>query len=270
MSMTEAGAELGIGSTALIHPVCFSGRRGSAGKNFYASLPVSPSHVPGDACVQWELSDQCVEAFARLIPILACGEESAIHVFSGAAALAMSESPASSNANGCAMPSVSARALTDIATDEMRHEAWLAAWRAKLPDCLDPATRRQARRFFARQASDDPALHFIRIAALDSAVCQILAPLITYETPLFGVTEIRITLNRIRTDEARHVRISRACAATWGATPEQIRAEWQSIRFQLATLLESVEPDLATLGTDTEKLFGLLKRLPDFPVTGSK
>ena len=268
MSMTEAGTELGIGATARIRPVCFSGRRGSAGKNFY--VQPSPAYVSGDVHALWRLSDQHVEAFARLIPILACGEESAIHVFSGAAALAALEPPASSNADACAMPSVSAQALADIAADEMRHEAWLAAWRAQLPDCLDLATRRQARRFFAGQTSDDPALHFIRIAALDSAVCQILAPLIAYETPLSGVTEIRTTLNCIRTDEARHVRISRACATAWGATPEQIRAEWQSVRFQLATLLESVGPDLATLGTDPEKLFGLLKRLPDFPVTGSK
>lgn len=279
-TMIGAGVAADGGATANIHPVCFSGRRRPAGTDFY--VPSSPA--PDDVPARWELSDQCVEAFARLVPLLACGEESAIHVFSGAAALAALEPTLESsleptlqcNGNGYTPPSVSAQALAGIAADEMRHEAWLAAWRARLPDCLDLATRRQARRFFAGLACDDPALHFIRIAALDSAVCQILAPLIAREAPLSGVKGIRITLNRILTDEARHVRISRACATASGATPEQVRAEWQDVRVRLATLLESVGPDLAILGADPDKLFDRLKRFPQllrfpqFPAAGSR
>lgn len=258
-----------IGTTIRDRAVCFSSRRWLAA----AAIPAQPeAPLASDGIpARWDMPDSCLEAFARLVPLLACGEESAIHVFSGAAAL----EPTMMQYGG-GTPSATTQALMAIAADEMRHEAWLAAWRARLPDCLDLATRRRARKFFAGLASDDPALHFIRIAALDSAVCQILAPLMACEAPLSEVKEIRTTLNRIRTDEARHVRISRTYATAWGATPEQIRAEWQGARVQLATLLESVGPDLAILGANPDKLFRRLKsfpqfpRLPEFPATGGR
>lgn len=246
-------------TTNRTRPVCFA----------YPAQPVKPydfsAFAPDEVHAPWNLSDQHIDAFARLIPLLACGEESAIHVFSGAATLASTVEFAHR-----ATHTVSAQALTDIAADEMRHDAWLKAWRAKLPDNLDKATQRKARQFFSGLSNDNPALHFIRIAALDSAVCQILAPLIARDAPLSKIHEITSVLNYIRTDEARHVRISRACAVNWGATPDQIHAEWLNVRSQLVTLLESVGADLNVLGVNPDRLFSRLKHAPAFTVAHTK
>ena len=237
----------------LVRPVCFSIQTISD------ELSVHPLAVMGDINESWHLADESVEAFSRLLPLLACGEESAIHVFFNAA-MAHPAEPF----NDKAAANLSALALMNIAQDEMRHEAWLTAWRNRLPTCLDHSVKRQARKFFAGLASDIPAVHFTRIAALDSAVCQILAALMTAKAPLFKVNEIKTTFDLIRKDEARHVRISRAYATAWGATPEQICTEWHAVRGALATLLERVAPDLAILGANPEQLFGKLKRLPEF------
>lgn len=236
----------------LVRPVCFSIQTISDELSFHRLSVVREINEP------WHLADQSVEAFSRLLPLLACGEESAIHVFFNAATAHPSERPIHKmSAN------LSAQALMNIAQDEMRHEAWLAAWRARLPDCLEQSVRRQAQKFFSGLASDIPAVHFIRIAALDSAVCQILASLMSSKAPLSQVQEIKTTFNLIRSDEARHVRISRDFAAAWGATPEQIHTEWRAVRVALATLLEGVAPDLAILGANPEQLFEKLRRLPE-------
>lgn len=243
-----------IGALKLVRPVCFSIR------SIAGDFPLDPIPVVSDINESWRLSDQSIEAFSRLLPLLACGEESAIHVFSNAA---KENLPPQGGEDVKA--ELSALTLMNIAKDEMQHEAWLAAWRSRLPDCLDHTTRRQARKFFAGLDSRTPATHFARIAALDSAVCQILASLLGVKAALTQVAEIKSTFDKIRRDEARHVRISRNYACAWGATPEQIRAEWLEVRGALVTLLETVAPELAILGAHPEHLFKKLKQQPTLP-----
>lgn len=241
-----------VGVPVKMQPVCFSGI--SRPQDFCISLPFE---VAG-ASTHWHLPDHQAVAFGRLLPILACGEESAIHVFSSLASL--EAAPPNEEFTRRAW---SKQVLEKIALDEMRHEALLAALRARVPDTLDTQTRRQARRFFAGLNHTDPAIHFIRIAALDSAVCQILAPLLARNSPLTAVQEISTTLNQIRADEGRHVRISKDYAHVWGATPEQIHDEWHAVRSQLVIMLGCVCDDLAMLGADPVTLFNKLIRSPD-------
>jgi hypothetical protein len=164
-------------------PVCFARRN---------PLPPAPSEALAHSD-PWPLSDRETDAFARLVPLLACGEESAIHVFSGAAI--------EGSRAGNKEHAFTAQALAAIADDEQRHEQRLAGWRSRLPDLIDRHTRQRARRFFAGLASDEPATHFLRIAALDSAVCLLLAPLAHQRTPLGNLPDVGATLNRICADE---------------------------------------------------------------------
>jgi rubrerythrin len=237
------------GETGLIKPVCFSTESISAGMNSNFNLTSSELNE------SWLLADEAIEAFSRLLPILACGEESAVHVFSHAANQIL---PVTKGVRS--EEHLTAQTLQNIAKDELQHEAWLAAWRSKLPDTLEPKIKRQARHFFSGLASESTALHFVRIAALDSAVCLILAALMRDRAMLSEVSEIKNTFEKILRDEARHVRISRDYARALGATTEQIRAEWQAVRGSLVSLLEAVEPEFAMLGADPEKLFRKLKQ----------
>jgi rubrerythrin len=239
-----------VGDTGLIKPACFSI------ETISAKLNNQFVKTTDELNESWLLPDKSIEAFSRLLPLLACGEESAIHVFSNAANQDIPVQAVDKHRE-----LLTSQTLLNIAKDEMQHEAWLSAWRSKLPDTLDHTIKRRARHFFSGLACDSTALHFVRIAALDSAVCLILSSLMRDRAALSEVGEIKNTFGKIRRDEARHVRISRAYANALGANSEQVRAEWQSVRESLVSLLEAVEPELASLGAQPDKLFRKLKQL---------
>jgi len=143
-----------------------------------------------------QLSESQFTALGQLLPSLLCGEESSFHV-SGEKGI-----------EARMFRSVIVRLqLIRLPSKNWEHERLLQDLRRLLPraqpcceglwcECVD---------FFLRMASRDPAVHFARVAALDSGVCVILSSLVQ---PLSRATALVEIFNRIRSDEARHVRFS--------------------------------------------------------------
>jgi hypothetical protein len=193
-----------------------------------------------------ELAERQIAALGRLLPALLCGEESSFHVFWR-----------------------EARRLTDvqfrqslslarrIAAEELEHEQLLRELRNGCPVADDLVTiRLRARRFFLRMASRDPALHFARVAALDSGVCVILAAI---AKPLARACVVVGSFNRIRGDEARHVRFSRRHSCELGADPSLFANTAVRIRGELVELLHPLASSFEDLGLDADHLFRRLR-----------
>ena len=188
-----------------------------------------------------ELSDADRAAFGRLLPILLCGEESAFHVFSREA-LRISDSQFSRS-----------QALAyRIAAEELEHERLLQELRCycPVPDDIASSSSR-SRHFFIRMASRDPAVHFATVAALDSAVCIILSALVRPLSRSSAVVEI---LERIRSDEARHVRFSRHHACELGASRSLLMSKAVAVRSEVAALLYPFGSAFEDLGVDMDYL----------------
>jgi hypothetical protein len=152
-----------------------------------------------------KLSESQVTALGQLLPGLLCGEESAFRVF-------WREGHRLSNAQIIH----SAALANQIAVEELEHERLLQDLRACCPIPNDIAsTLVRTRRFFLRMASRDPAIHFAKVAALDSGVCVILSSLVR---PLSRATALIEIFNRIRSDEARHVRFRAGTRTSLGQT----------------------------------------------------
>jgi hypothetical protein len=189
-----------------------------------------------------ELAEPQLEALGRLLPALLCGEESSFHVFSREA----------SRLTEFALYRSLALARR-IAVEALEHERLIRDLRNCCPVPNDVANiRLRAQRFFLRMASRDPALHFARIAALDSAVCVILAAV---TKPLRRARVIIETFNRIRGDEARHVRFSREHSCELGADKSLLADTAACIRSELVALLYPLASSFEDLGVDTDQLF---------------
>src|SRR3974390_1011624 len=108
------------------------------------------------------LRSKSAEALAEVLPLFLCGEESAALTFSHLAT----------------MHSLSAAdrgRLSEIGSDEARHELWLNQLRAGLPaPRTDSRGSREIRLFYLKLSDARIGTHLARIAALDSAVCVIL------------------------------------------------------------------------------------------------
>ena len=189
-----------------------------------------------------KLSESQLTALGRLLPALLCGEESAFHVF-------WREGHRVSNAQAGYSQALANR----IAVDELEHERLLQDLRrcCPVPDDIG-STLTRTRRFFMRMASRDPAVHFARVAALDSAVCIVLSRLVK---PLSRATALIEIFNRIRSDEARHVRFSRRHAYELGADPSLLANTGTQVRSQLVDLLYPLGNSFEDLSLDAEQLF---------------
>jgi hypothetical protein len=189
-----------------------------------------------------ELSDTQVTALGRLLPSLLCGEESAFQVFCREGDRISSQRLGESQALACR-----------IATEKFEHERLL---RALLGCCPVPndlsSILLHTRRFFRRMASKDIALHFARIAALDSGVCIILSTLVK---PVSHAAVLAEIFNRIRRDEARHVRFSRQHSCRLGADRSLLDSVAIRVRTDLVALLDPLANSFEDLGVDADCLF---------------
>src|SRR6516225_4844996 len=192
------------------------------------------------------LAEPQIEALGRLLPVLLCGEESAFQVFCREAGRLTDVQYRRSLA-----------LARRIAAEELEHEQLLRELRNCCPVADDLATiRLRARRFFLRMASRDPALHFARVAALDSGVCVILAAV---AKPLARARVVVDTFNRIRGDEARHVRFSRRHSCELGADPSLLANTAVRVRGELVALLHPLASSFENLGVDSDYLFRRLR-----------
>ena len=189
-----------------------------------------------------ELSETQVSALGQLLPSLLCGEESAFHVF-------WREGERVSNVQ----LSHSKALANQIAIEELEHERLLQDLRGCCPVPNDVAsTLLRSRRFFLRMASRDPAVHFARVAALDAGLCVVLSMLVK---PLSRATALIEIFNRIRSDEARHVRFSRRHSYDLGAGASLLANSAARVRGELIDFLYPLGESFEELGIDADHLF---------------
>ncbi|HEX4174023.1 MAG TPA: hypothetical protein VHY82_16255 [Acetobacteraceae bacterium] len=196
------------------------------------------------------LTDTAAQALARVLPIMGCGEEAASMAFDGLAR-AHSDDPAASGA------------LRSIAAEELTHDALIRSVAACLPSPNGIAgVLALTRRFHVDLGRGDTTAHLSRIAALDSAVCTILARLFRPGAPLMADATVASVFRRIARDEARHVRVSRGLA-TDRRDGRILRDIAGPAREALARLLSLAADDFEALGVDSDRLLFDLARLPD-------
>ncbi len=188
------------------------------------------------------LSNNQVTALGRLLPTLLCGEESAFQVFSR-------EGRRISNVQAGHSRFLANR----IAADELEHERLIQELRSycSVPNDVG-GTLLRTRRFFLRVASRDPALHFARVAALDSAVCVVLPAVVK---PLARATALVKMFGRVRSDEARHARFSRQHSCELGAEMSLLANTAVRVRSELVALLAPLGRSFEDLGVDADNLF---------------
>ena len=128
------------------------------------AVPAAP--LPGPL----RLGDAQAEALSELLQVFACGEESASLAFAR-----LGNSP---------LEETGRRALARVAGEELIHERLLRGLRGALPAPVpDRELRRALPRFYHGIAQANVGLHLASIAALDSAVCLILAALLEPTVP---------------------------------------------------------------------------------------
>ena len=184
------------------------------------------------------------EALGRLLTFLMCGEESAVLVFfrEGRRIRHKAESAARD-------------LMWQIAGEEKVHEHMIGRLQSHLPDTADMALLRQrSHDFFVSMASNDPALHFARVAGLDSGVCKIMAALCKAR-PVIDCPNVHRVFSKVRSDESRHVRISRRYVLDLGLPVAALSSAGEQISGELVRLLEPAGPSLETVGVDPGRLF---------------
>jgi hypothetical protein len=195
------------------------------------------------------LGDAQAEALSDLLQVFACGEESAALAFAH-----FGVSPIEDAAR---------RGLARVAKEELVHERLLRGLRNALPaPAPDRELRRALLRFYCGIAQADIGLHLASIAALDSAVCVILAALLEPARPLAREPAVAAILHRIHRDEAGHVRLSRRLAAAF-ARRDVIGAVAVNARLGLVGVLARRGAAFEDLGVNAERLFVRIARLPD-------
>jgi hypothetical protein len=209
-----------------------------------------PSRVEASALGSFRLSDATALALARVLPILGCGEEAASMAFDGLARTLVMDPHAAS-------------ALRSIAAEELVHDALIRSISDGLPPLASMAgLLRRTRRFHIDLGRGDAISHLARIAALDLAVCTILARLFRPGAPLMADARVAAVFRRIARDESRHVRLSRTLALD-RRDGRRLRAIAAPVRAALAGLLSLVADEFEALGVDADRLLADLARLPN-------
>ena len=193
------------------------------------------------------MRDRELEAAARLVPVLLCGEQSAIRVFAAEAARHRDRRHA-------------VRDLLTIEQDEHRHEQALLDLTAYLPSMPDQhRIKRTAQRFFAGLGRvDTMGLRFAQIGQLDTAVCKIMYHVERGSMRPDGA--LRRIASNIKMDEARHVAVARDYARGLGIDLRAARDEVVHVNEQLVNVLGLVADSFETLGVDSDRLFAHLQR----------
>lgn len=179
------------------------------------------------------------QALADLLPLLICGEETAISVFERLA-VALQQHLA---------PPLLAD-LRSVAQDEIRHATYLDQLRVHLPAPSDTMATHRAAHFLVSLRCADPARQLVRLAVLDALVCCVLSAMLRPSARLACAWDIALLLRRIQLDEATHVRITRACFIALGVAPAQAASERAVLQQRFAALLAASADAFAGLGVD--------------------
>lgn len=186
-------------------------------------------------------------ALARLVPLLVCGEQSAIAVFHAAAIQHTSRQAHQLRCDFYA-----------IEIDEAGHErVWQALFSTlPEPDKLNRLKRR-AQLFFTRLGrAKNIAEHFAQVSQLDAAVGVIMWHL--ERSALITEPRMHTLARAIKHDEARHVAVSRRYAGALGVNREALNQLGEKVRLELHDLLLPEGDALEAIGIDTD---AMLKRI---------
>jgi len=193
-----------------------------------------------------------LEAMSRLLPNLLCGEESAVLIFQHE----------SRRINRRAEAEI-ARTLLTVALEEERHEMILARISSWLPAPADlDAIRKHAQKFFVELgfSAAAPELRLAQICALDACVSRTLAALLKRSTlrrsPVFNRY-----VERIRKDEAKHVRITRDALNKLGVPHAERREAAAMIHEKYVALLAPVAGAFDVIEVDPDWLFKDVTRM---------
>ena len=207
------------------------------------AVPAAP--LPGPI----RLGDAQAEALSELLQVFACGEESASLAFA--------------RLGGSPLEDAARRAFARVAEEELIHEGLLRGLRGALPTpAPDRELRRALLRFYHGIAQADIGLHLASIAALNSAVCLILAALLEPDRVLAQEPVASAIFRRIHRDEAGHVRLSRRIAAEL-VQGDMIGAVAENARLGLVGILARRGAAFDSLGIDGERLFARIGRVPN-------
>ncbi len=201
-----------------------------------------------DLCVQIasrpiELKERQQSALGSVIPLLICGEQSAITVFNDA------------SQHGSPVARSLHHVFSSIEADEIVHEA---AWQTLFAQLPDPQNLRQLKRraalFFARLGrSPSIAEHFAQIAHLDSAVGTIMWHL--ERSDVARDKRIADLAREVKQDEARHVAVSRHYAFAAGIERARYADLGEKVRSSLIALLTPNADAIEGIGIDPAALF---------------
>ena len=230
----------------------FSPHTGHSGALRCFDLNIDPGTVMPDWFVSWReqfsgarstLSYRHEEALARLIPLLLCGEQSAIHVFRSEA-----ERLRGSKWND------SIAALQRIETDEYAHEQALQTLSSSL---MEPADlhwiKRAARHFYLGLGTTGGMVeHFARVSQLDACVCIIMNAITHCDLGRHHL--ITQLFERIKKDEARHVSMCREHFLRLGGDRNLFKESRGAIGKKLVPLLATQAESFENLGIDADRL----------------
>jgi hypothetical protein len=189
------------------------------------------------------------EALAQLLPVLLCGEESAVLAFGGCARSAAADAAAR-------------RDLSAIQSDEERHTTWLRRLKLALPaPRSDPGLLKEVRRFFAAVREPQLGRHLARIAALDSAACVVIGTLRRRGGAIGTDRALSDLFMRIHKDEVRHVAIAHSYAKLFCGAAD-LRTLAVETREGLARLLARRADALEQIGVCPDALLQRLGKMP--------
>jgi len=197
------------------------------------------------------LSDKALESLAGIMPLLLCGEQSAVMVFANL------DKEIGPPATSQGLVEEANAVMARISCEEHFHEYMLSHLvRALRSDELPNARemKRRTKLFFLRLLSNDPVVHLARLSALDSYVARTLSALQCSTSALRPQPTLMRLYNRIRWDEGGHVRVTRDCLAQHGIAHGLLERERELVASAFNTLLDPYLPLLEAIGVDPSKL----------------
>jgi|TARA_B110000902_G_scaffold258862_1_gene329279 hypothetical protein len=189
------------------------------------------------------------EAMARLLPLLLCGEQSAIIVFGGE----IERLQGASWHENIAL-------LSSIETDENGHEQALQELSAMLmvPTDLHNIKRRAQLFYLSIGKAAGLDNHFANISQLDACVALVMHAVVN--SNLGRGHCIAQLFDRIKIDEARHVAISRQHFLKLGGDKDIFTQSRNTVSRDLVSLLNNEAGSFENLGIDPDQLFSSLTK----------
>ena len=195
------------------------------------------------------INSQQQGALARLLPTLACGEQSAIIVFRN-----------EKERQFKMQKNVSAAIIQSIAADEIQHDYGLQRLISSVGAAQDlHQIKRRAQQFFSGLGrTRSVAQHFSQIAALDRAICILMHSI--EQSDVDAKSMFGTLFGRIKLDEARHVNVCRRHARALGMTKEGQYFESRRIYQGLFQLLSPLGGAFDDIGIDLVAVFARIQK----------